>query len=543
MRSIAVLSNVTVESLVQRMGKDMKKDMKKDTRVFAIPGFDAWRSELLDPSSALWRDSVRTICVILHGPALFPAGADARFREVLAGPVEIIARARATHRDKIFVVSTLDLPSPPVLPLTGENFSAQAAAFWRGELEAMDVPILDLPELVADAGRERFYSSKMWYFGSLPFSQRGEVLLAREILRIEGVLRGERKKCLVLDLDNTLWGGVIGEDGLEGIALSSVGLGAQYRDAQRVVKGLAEQGILLAVASKNNLEDALRPFREHPHMLLKEEDFVRIKADWNPKPDNIASIARELNIGLDSLVFVDDSPLEREAVRAALPEVAVPDFPTDSSELPAFMGKVARAYFTALRVGEEDAGKTEMYRAEAEREAARSVHLSLDDYLASLEMKLGLHRLREDELARAAQLTQKTNQFNLTTRRYTEADMAVLLNDEHVRVWMAELNDRFGDYGRICLVIARVAPPRAVIETFLMSCRTMGRGVEDAVLSWVEEELAAEGVTTVEGQYVETTKNGPVRDFWRKMGYTPNGDSWLSYAPFVERRTRICRSS
>jgi FkbH-like protein len=493
--------------------------------------------------------------VILHGPAIFPEGA-ARFAEILSEPLNILAQARTEHKDKILVVSTLDLPSSSASPLTGVNFSARATAHWRNELEKMDFPILDLSELVAETGRERFYSPKMWYFGSLPFSGQGEILLAREILRIEKAVRGKRKKCLVLDLDGTLWGGVIGEDGVEGIALASSGMGSQYRDLQRVAKELSERGILLAIASKNNLEDALRPFREHPNMLLKEENFVKIKADWNPKPANIAAIAKELNIGLDSLVFIDDNPVEREAVKTVLPQVAVPDFPDgDTSQLPAFMKNVARRYFTTLRVEKEDLQKTEMYRAEAEREAARNSHLSLDDYLASLEMKLTLYRLRPGdrhagEIARAAQLTQKTNQFNLTSRRYTEADLAAMTNDDRVRVWMAELHDRFGDYGRICLAIARLdtrAPdePAATIDTFLMSCRVMGRGVEDAVLGCVERALVDEGVTTIRGEYRETSQNEPVRGFWDKMGYEPETNlpgegMWVLRAPLNERRTKIC---
>ncbi|MDR1377173.1 MAG: HAD-IIIC family phosphatase, partial [Synergistaceae bacterium] len=453
-------------------------------------------------------------------------------------------------KDKIFVVSALDLPSSPAQALTGKNFPAQAAACWRNELGKLGVPVLDLPELAAEIGRERFYSPKMWYFGSLPFSRQGELLLAQEILRVEKAIRGERKKCLVLDLDNTLWGGAVGEDGVEGIALASFGVGSQYRDAQRIAKELAGQGVLLAIASKNNLEDALRPFKEHPHMLLKEDDFVKIKADWNPKPANIQAIAQELSIGLDSLVFVDDNSLEREAVKMALPAVAVPDFPGDTAQLPAFMKQVARTYFTALRLGEEDLKKTEMYRTEAKREAARSDHLSLDDYLASLDMKLNFYRLgpgNAEEIARAAQLTQKTNQFNLTTRRYTEADVTAMVNDRRVRVWVAELSDRFGDYGRICLAIARLNAPEAVIDTFLMSCRVMGRGVEDAVLGCVERALAAEGAAAIRGEYRETNKNEPVREFWNKMGYepetdAPGGSTWILRSPFNERRTKICLS-
>ena len=554
--TIALLSNVTVESLALRLEKEVEKAEKVEKKerkiqVFTPPGFDTWRTELLNPSSQLWGDDVTTIYVILHGPELFLDGVDASFAQVLAEPLDILSRTQIEHKDKILVVSTLDLPSSPARPLTARNFSTQASAYWQSELEKRDIPILDLAELVVETGRERFYSPKIWYFGSLPFSRQGELLLAQEIMRVEKILRGARKKCLVLDLDNTLWGGVVSEDGIEGISLASFGMGAPYRDVQRVAKALSQQGILLAIASKNNREDALRPLREHPHMLLREEDFVKIKADWNPKPSNIEAIAQELGIGLDSLVFIDDNPVEREAVKLALPEVAVPDFPDGNTpQLPAFMKQVAQTYFTALRLGEEDLRKTEMYRVEAKREAAREAHLSLDDYLASLEMKLNFYRLGPDaeEIPRAAQLTQKTNQFNVTARRYTEAEVAAMTHDGRFRVWMAELRDRFGDYGRICLVIARLNVPEAdeaTIDTFLMSCRVMGRQVEDAVLGCVERSLAEEGVTTLRGEYRKTNKNEPIRDFWDKMGYRLEADAsegsiWILRAPFNGRRSKIC---
>jgi FkbH-like protein len=531
---IALISNVTIESLALRL--------KQET--FTAPGFDTWRAELLNPASGVWRDEVKTVYVLLYGPALFPEGPNKGFVQELSGPLEVLDQAREAHKEKTFVVSTLDLPTPPSLPLVGKNFAARASAWWRERLEDMGVPLLDMAELAAEIGRERFYNAKTWYFGSLPFSQQGETLLAREILRIERAVKGERKKCLVLDLDGVLWGGVVGEDGVEGISLASAGMGAQYRDVQRVAKELVAQGALLAAASKNNPEDALLPFKKHPHMLLKKDDFVRFEVGWNPKPEGLRAIARGLNIGLDSLVFVDDNPVEREAVRAALPEVATPDFPEDTSKLPAFMAEVARTYFTALRVGNEDREKTAMYRAELRREEERGARLSLDDYLASLEMKLDLHRLRQGEIPRAAQLSQKTNQFNLTTQRYTEADLASLMEDKNARVWVAGLSDRFGDYGRVCLAAARITGTSAVIKNFLMSCRVMGRGVESAVLEGVERALAAENVTEIRGEYRETRKNGPVRDFWAKMGYRlernePDGETWVLRAPFVERNTNV----
>ncbi|MDR1741349.1 MAG: HAD-IIIC family phosphatase [Synergistaceae bacterium] len=511
---ISILSNVTVESLAARLKKE-----REGLDVYTPPGFGAWTTELLNQRSGLW-DGSGTIYVIPHGPSLYPD---------IDEPLGIIADAKERHSDRTFVVAAIDIPPDPTLPLAGADLRARACAEWREGLARMNVPVLDLRELAAEAGRERFYSAKMWYFASLPFSMLGEERVVREILRIEDAISGARgrRKCLVLDLDNTLWGGVISEDGLDGIALAESGPGSQYRDVQKIAKSLAESGVLLAVSSKNYMDDALLPFRKHPNMVLREDDFVRFKANWEPKPDNVAEIASQLNIGLDALVFVDDNPMERAAVRAGCPGVAVPDFPSDTSMLPAFMADVARTYFTAVSVGEEDRAKTEMYRAEDARAEARGRHASLEEYLASLEMKLDLSPLSPEQIPRAAQLTQKTNQFNLTTIRRTEADFRALLSDPSYRVWIAGLSDRFGDYGRIALVVAKIAPPEAVIESFIMSCRAMGRGVEEEILSRVERRLAEDGAREARGLYRETAKNGLVRDFWPRMGYVPSGDGWV----------------
>lgn len=536
--SLSLLSNITIESLALRLQKYFD--------VHTFPGFNTWKGELLNPKSEVWNQNSGTLYLVIHGLSLFAEGVTESFQTALDDTLSIIRQVREEHREKTLVVSTLDLPKNSLLPLAAPDYARQAALVWRETLEKMDVPILDLAELAADFGRERFYNAKTWYFGALPFSAAGERLLATEIVRIEQAVRMKRKKCLVLDLDHTLWGGVIGEDGLDGIALGPQGVGAVFRDVQKIVKELAGQGILLAVASKNNMEDAFSPFRKHPHTVLREEDFVCIKANWEPKPANIARIAEELNIGRDSLVFVDDNPVEREAVRLALPEVAVPNFPEDMDSLPAFFRQVARDHFTAVRIGAEDVRKTAMYRAEGQRSAAKAAHISLDSYLESLDMRLDFHRLREEEVQRAAQLCAKTNQFNLTTRRHTEEHISSMMGDSRWRLWTASLEDRFGDYGRIALVIAEIVTEsgakKAVIDTFLMSCRVMGRGVENALMGFVEQQLAVDGVECIVGQYLPTSKNAPVADFWSRMGYTKTGGNWELTTPFAVRRSFVRRA-
>ena len=544
-----LLANFTAESLAMRL-----KNEGLDVRT--APGFNTWRMEMLNPNSDVWRAPGGIALLLLHGPALFPDGLYDEIHEGFAATLddalEVVREALRAHPDRTLVVSTLDLPRPPALPLAGADPAGRAAAYWRAALEDLNVTVLDLASLVSEVGRENFYNAKTWYFGALPFSASGERRLVQEIARVTRILRQGRKKCLVFDLDGTLWGGVIGEDGLDGIALSDHGVGAVYRDAQVVAKALKRQGVLLAICSKNNPEDAMLPFHEHPHAALRPDDFAAVRANWLPKPQNVADIARELNIGVDSMVFIDDNPIEREAVKAACPGVEVPDFPKDTAALPAFLRDVADRWFAAARLSVEDAGKTEMYRAEAQRNEARASHASLDDYLTSLEMTLDLHPLTEDEVPRAAQLCAKTNQFNLTTRRHTEADLRAMMAGGRHALWIGSLKDKYGDYGRIALIIAELdefdeldGKGGAEFDTFLMSCRAMGRGVEAAALSAVEADLAARGVVHLRGRYLPTAKNEPVKNFWRDMGYAQDDDTgtaWTLRAPFPERRSFVCLS-
>ena len=361
----------------------------------------------------------------------------------------------------------------------------------------------------------------MWYLGGLRFSQQGERAIVRELRRIRNALAGPRKKLLALDLDNTLWGGVVGEDGMGGLDLAPTGSGARYYDFQKRVRDLRNMGVLLAVVSKNTPQDALDAIRTHPHMLLREDDFVSLMINWQPKPENLRQIAATLNIGLDSFVFIDDSPIERESVRTALPEVAVPDFPSDTSTLESFISDMSRDFFLLPRATDEDADKTEMYRAEAKREGEKTNFGTLEDFLASLDMELTLSPLSARDIPRAAQLTQKTNQFNTTTRRYTEADLARMSADPSWFIRIGSLRDRFGDLGQILLLIARIEGEKATIDTFLMSCRTMGRGVENAAVAEIESELEENGVDRIEAIYIPTPKNSPVADLWPRMGYVP----------------------
>ena len=512
----ALLSNITIESLASRYISETEDDL------FVSRGYNTWMQELVAPSSDLYAFAPVIVFVLLDGRELLPdAWSDAETFSGLDSMLSALTAAIRTHTDISFVVSTLDIPRRSLAPLASPRIEEALQARWREGLDTEGIAVLDLSDIVATLGRSHCYSPKMWYLGGLRFSSTGEKAIVREMRRIRNAFAGSRKKLLALDLDNTLWGGVVGEDGVGGLDLAPTGTGSRFYDFQKRIKDLADMGVLLAVVSKNNPEDALDAIRNHPHMPLREDDFVAVKANWLPKPQNLKDLAETLNIGLDSFVFLDDSPVEREAVRASLPEVTVPDFPADTSTLESFIAELSREYFLLPRATREDAEKTAMYRSEAKREDEKSRFDSLDSFLESLQMELTLRPLSENDIPRAAQLTQKTNQFNLTTRRYTEADLARMSQDPSWFIRIGSLTDRFGDFGQILLLIAHIEARDATVDTFLMSCRAMGRGVEETALNVFENQLRDAGVERLFARYVPTPKNAPVADLWPRMGYEP----------------------
>lgn len=321
----------------------------------------------------------------------------------------------------------------------------------------------------------------------------------------------KRKKCLVLDLDNTLWGGVLGEDGIEGVQIDGDYPGKAYHSWQEGIKELERKGVILAICSKNNQTDveALFAAREMPLLLA---DFACMRINWNDKSTNIREIAQELNIGLDSMVFADDNPTERELIRQQLPMVAVPEWPAQPYELPMFYARLVNDYFSVYTLTDEDKKKTEQYRQNANRAQAQAQFTDMEDFLRSLEMQLTIREATEVTIPRIAQMTQKTNQFNLTTKRYTESDIRSLL-EEGAQIWTLAVADRFGDNGITGLMILK--PENGwTIDTLLMSCRVLGKGIEEAFFKSVISRY--NGVLTA--QYIPTAKNEQVADFYDRMG-------------------------
>jgi FkbH-like protein len=382
------------------------------------------------------------------------------------------------------------------------------------------VYFVDTDALVAEVGRKRAYDPRMWAHARLPYSTEALDALAVLLGRHVGAVKTPRRKCVVLDCDNTLWGGVIGEDGLEGVALGSEHPGSGFRAFQESLLELHDRGVILALCTKNNEADVLEVLERHPSQAIRREHLAAVRINWQDKAANLRELSRELNIGLDSMVFIDDSSFECELVRQQLPEVLVLQTPADPLQLAELVAGI-RA-FDALDWSEEDANRGAMYQAQHAREQARQAFDTIEDYLRSLEMHLNLAWTGVAQIARVAQLTRKTNQFNLTTRRYSDQEIQELVTRDDAYVLHAQLGDRFGDHGLTGAVILVREGTALRIDTFLMSCRIIGRGVEDAILAWVlrhAESLG--GIDEVVGEYIPTKKNQQTKDFYPGRGFLP----------------------
>ncbi|WP_095012034.1 HAD-IIIC family phosphatase [Tsuneonella mangrovi] len=400
-----------------------------------------------------------------------------------------------------------------------QRFNARLAS----ELVGPGNLLLDTAAIAETIGLSRWHDPMRWHDAKLPFALDAVPLYAEHLCRLLAAARGLSRKCLVLDLDETLWGGVIGDDGVEGIVL---GQGSARGEAHLAIQSYAldlrSRGVLLAVCSKNVSDVALRAIREHDEMVLKEEHFAAFVANWSDKASNMRAIAEALDIGTDALVLLDDNPAERERVRQELPEVAVPEVgeePADYVQLLSMAG-----YFEAVSFGEEDRDRAQMYRANALRTASKAQAGDLDGYLRSLEMTCTIRPFDDQGRARIAQLVNKSNQFNLTTRRYSEAEVAAIASDPAKYAIQVRLADRFGDNGMISVVIFDRGADEWCCDTWLMSCRVLGRRVEEAILAHIAEAAREAGVEKLLGTYLPTARNGLVADHFANLGFDAAGE-------------------
>ncbi|MDR2206390.1 MAG: HAD-IIIC family phosphatase [Flavobacteriaceae bacterium] len=505
MIKLAILSNINIDPLKNEL-------QKNDFLELYFSGFNRWQSDLLDVSSDLYAFSPQYVFIHLD------AGEYKENPEAFLASVETYFRRVPQTR---FIISNFNFPPYSVATYSEKNTEINSlnAALDEFSQRNKNVFVLDFNRLILWNGYKNLFDDKYWYLGRIKFSNLGFRVLADEVKNVLTCLLGKTKKVLILDLDNTLWGGILGETDEQNIQLSQEGIGLIFVDFQKKIKQLKEMGILLVSCSKNNEADAKEMFEKNPNMHLKWDDFILHKINWRQKTDNIAEIAESLQLGLDSMVFIDDNRRERELVKQTFPQIETPDFPEDISVLnPWFVMNVVYPFFPKKQLTDEDKEKTVQYQRNISRNEIQKT-LSYEEFIASLQIRLTISEPNDSQFFRVAQLTQKTNQFNLTGKRYSETDISTMNSDSRFSIYICEYEDKFGKEGIIGCAIIKTENEKATVDTFLLSCRVLGRNVENDFMKHIIMKIKDKGIKKVEGIYNKTDKNIVAKDFYIKNGF------------------------
>ncbi|MBO0800161.1 MAG: HAD family hydrolase, partial [Blastocatellia bacterium] len=508
---LALLSDAATQQLVPLLRVLLHRH-GISAEIYEAP-FDAIQLETVDSGSGLYRFQPDAVVILNSTQALRTAfgarsGSAEDFVHARAQGILEVWNAIQRHSSTTILQSTFvmpyeryfgnfDLKTPASLTSaarTLNNFITEQARSRPGVL------IHDVEAVASWAGRSRWFDERFWELAKSFCALEHLPAVAKNIVDALLCMRGRAVKCVVLDLDNTLWGGVIGDDGVDGIVLNAHGSGEAYYRLQVFLKELLNRGILLAVASKNEMSNALMPFEKHPDMVLKRGDITVFMADWNDKAANIRKIRDALNIGFDSMVFLDDNPFERSLVRSVLPEVIVPELPEDPADYVRALCELN--LFETASFSAEDLKRSSLYRAEAERREAQAAFANAADFLGSLDMRIVVSRFDAFHLPRIAQLIQRSNQFNLTTRRHTEAECEAMMRNPGLIPLYVKLSDRLGDHGLIGIVVLEPGGDALFIRDWLMSCRVLARGVEQYLMNFVVEQAKDLNFGSVSGEYI-----------------------------------------
>jgi len=533
---IALLSSYVLDPLVPFLDVECRRAGL--TPEFYIAPYNQYTQDILSPASGLYAFGPDIVFLALDLEDLFAAVRGlpsieelARSKAEIHGTIVALVRELRSRSSALIVVHELALNSPSPHGIL-DNRRGDGLVQWTADLDrdlaqALTAEthtfLLPLRAILARVGLERGQSRKLRYMARMRHADPALRELARASIRYIKPLKGLTRKCVVVDLDGTLWGGVVGELGPEGIQLGPAAPGIEYVDFQEALLNLTKRGILLAICSKNNPDDVLPVLRDHKHMVLREEHFSAMRINWRNKAENLAELAAELNIGRDALVFLDDNPVERELVRQMLPEVLVVEMPKDASQYRSTLEDLTD--FELLAVTREDEQRGNQYQANRKRQALEQSSGSLDQYLHSLEIRAEIGSAQAHHVARLVQMFNKTNQFNTTTRRYQTPDVQRFVASTDRHVYVLDVADRFGDHGLVGAAVVREEGDAWVIDNVLLSCRVMGLSVETALLTEISDAAARRGVTRLAGEFIPTPKNAPCADFFGRHGFRADGEA------------------
>lgn len=531
---IAFLRNITMEPVFPFVKYFCSRfGMKLE----AIPsGFDEALSDAINPESFLYKKNPDLVVIVMSLDLLSEplvkrfASLDADVVEAeiasVTGVVETLLGAVRKNSPATILIHNFTIPAYPAFGI----LDAQSATGQIGAIRTINDAlagvaanigncfILDVNTLALRAGDEAFFDTRMWHIGKIPYTNQGWKWIAAEYEKFIRALIGKNKKCLILDCDNTLWGGIVGEEGMERIKIGHTYPGSCFRDFQQAILNLYNRGVILAICSKNNEQDVMNVLDNHPDMVLRRNHFASLRINWEQKPANIANIAAELNIGLDSIVFVDDSEREISLMNEMLPAVSTIQLPRDSSCFAKII--LSCGMFDALTFSQEDRKRNEMYISNIHRKKTMAAFDNIDDYLRSLEMQISIKKADDFTLPRIVQLIHRTNQFNLTTIRHNESDVARFIADADKDVVFLHYSDRFGDMGITgAAILFHGLGGSSEINSFLLSCRVLSRRVEDLLLSKCIALCRARSATTLTGKYIPSGKNEQTADFYSRHGF------------------------
>ncbi|MCZ6702044.1 MAG: HAD-IIIC family phosphatase [Ignavibacteria bacterium] len=519
-----VLRNFTVEHLF-------------DSSIYDFSGYDDISTSIENYSQVVWFYFV---------PINFNVNRIWELMKNYLEKIEFIKKEKRIEHE--LILFTLSSRFPRIIFENSNHEYDKAVSYFNKQIYDLanydrSIKTINLDDFIIKYRKDELIDWKFFYLSQMLPSP----MLANEFkkwfkLKINAINQ-VRKKCIILDLDNTLWGGILGENGIEGIKLGGGYPGNVFKEFQLLLKEAEKNGIILSIASKNNENDVLEAWGKHPEMVLKKENFVNYRINWEDKAENIINIAKELNIGLDSIIFFDDNPRERERVKSALPDVVVPEFPNEPYLLIDFFSKIYSKYFQTYKLTKEDKSKIDQYKANTKRKRFQSKVSSVDEFIRQLEIELIFYINKKENIQRIAQLTQKINQFNLTTRRHSESEIQQYINNDHI-VFSLSVKDKFGDSGITAAAIIKLYKDqnRAEIDSFLLSCRILGKGIENTFLQLILNNLYSKNLINIFSAYVPTKKNNQTKDFYERNGFSIRDgleDGSKTYSVFLKQELSV----